>query len=374
VCSSDLFGCFAEAAARLALAGVEGWKPDLVHAHDWQAALVPAWLAREGQRPATLLSIHNLAYQGCIGHDEFTALGLPPAWWDVEIGEFWGAFNFLKAGIASADALSTVSPQYAREIQTPGFGQGLDDRLRRRAPELHGILNGIDTAVWDPARDPLLAARYDVVSRHQGKAVNKAALQEEMGLSGEPKTLLVGIVSRFAGQKGIDAVLAARPAWAALPVQLAVLGAGERDIERGLSALAQALPGKVAVRFGYDERLAHRIEAGADAFLMPSRFEPCGLNQMYSQRYGTVPLVRAVGGLVDTVVEASPAALAEGRATGFLFEHSDGGGVCYVLERALALHGTPDWERLQTAGMARDFSWAWAAQAYARLYRSLLRP
>ncbi|MDP3856424.1 MAG: glycogen synthase GlgA [Stagnimonas sp.] len=367
------FGCFAEAAARLALEGIGGWQPDLVHAHDWQAALVPAWLALQERRPATLLTIHNLAYQGCVDAAEFRALGLPESWWRVEVGEFWGSFSFLKAGISSADALSTVSPQYAREIQTAEFGQGLDGCLRQRGDQLFGILNGIDTALWDPATDPLLVARYDRRTRLAGKAVNKAALQAELGLAPEPERLLVGIVSRLAEQKGIDAVLAAHDCWASLPLQLAVLGGGDARLEQGLADLARQLPGRVAVRLGYDERLAHRIEAGADAFLMPSRFEPCGLNQMYSQRYGTVPLVRAVGGLADTVTDASPAALAAGDATGVRFNHSDAGGVRYALERALELYAGPDWAGLQAAGMARDFSWAPAAQAYQQLYRSLLR-
>ena len=367
------FGCFAEAAAHLALEGLGGWQPDLVHAHDWQAALVPAWLASQARRPATLLTIHNLAYQGCVDAAEFRTLGLPASWWRVEFGEFWGSFCFLKAGITSADALSTVSPQYAREIQTTEFGQGLDGCLRQRSGQLSGILNGIDTALWDPATDPLLATRYDYQSRLAGKAANKAALQAELGLAPEPERLLVGVVSRLAEQKGIDAVLAAHDCWAALPLQLVVLGSGELRLEQGLAELARQLPGRVAVRLGYDERLAHRIEAGADAFLMPSRFEPCGLNQMYSQRYGTVPLVRAVGGLADTVTDASPAALATGCATGVRFNHSDAGGVRYALEQALALHASRDWERLQAAGMARDFSWARAAQAYQQLYQSLLR-
>lgn len=365
------FGCFAQAAAQLALAGVGDWTPEIVHAHDWQAALVPAWLAQQPARPATLLTIHNLTYQGCINRNEFEALALPSPWWDVEFGEFWGSFGFLKAGIASADALSTVSPGYAREIQTAVFGHGLDDRLRSRAGHLYGILNGIDDVVWNPASDPLLVARYSLDQVGSGKAINKAALQAELGLTADPSALLVGIVSRFADQKGLDAVIDAADGWRELPVQLAVLGAGDPALEAGMSALAQSLPGRVALRLGYDEALAHRIEAGADAFLMPSRFEPCGLNQMYSQRYGTVPLVRAVGGLADTVVDADPDTLASGQATGIHFGHSDAGGVRHALRRALALWGTPDWRRLQQAGMARDFSWTVAAQAYAAVYRKL---
>lgn len=365
------FGCFSEAAARLALDGVAGWRPQRVHAHDWQAALVPAWLARAPKRPRTLLTLHNLAYQGRIGTDEFRALGLPSDWWRQDHGEIWGAFSFLKAGIATADALTTVSPRYAAEIQTAEFGCGLETHLRHHAHRVHGILNGIDTEVWNPARDPLLAAPYDAITVVAGKAANKAALQAELGLAAEPRRLLVGIVSRFAEQKGMDAVLAAAEAWAGLPVQLAALGSGDPQLEKGFVALAARLPGRVALRLGYDERLAHRIEAGADAFLMPSRFEPCGLNQMYSQRYGTVPLVRAVGGLADTVADATPAALAAGQATGIRFEHSDAGGVRYALERALALYERKDWARLQAAGMARDWSWAAAAEAYARLYRTL---
>jgi starch synthase len=362
------FGCYAEAVARLALSGIEGWVPDVLHAHDWQAALIPCWLAENAVRPATVLTLHNLAHQGCFGHDAFTALGLPAHWWAVEIGEFWGGFSYLKAGLAMADALTAVSPRYAQEIQTPAFGQGLDDRLRLHAHKLSGILNGIDTAVWNPATDPYLSAPYSAATRAAGKAQNRRALQARMGLPEDPAPLLIGIVSRFADQKGIDAVLAALPALLQRPVQLVVLGAGDKILEAGFSAAAARYPEQLALKLGYDEALAHQIEAGADAFLMPSRFEPCGLNQLYSMRYGTVPLVRGVGGLADTVTDASPQALAAGLATGLVMDHSDAAAVLWAVDRALALHQTPHWAALQEAGMAQDFSWHRAAADYAALY------
>ena len=366
------FGCFAEAAAQLALDGVQGWRPDLVHAHDWQAALIPAWLAEQPQRPATLLTIHNLAYQGWFDHDLFTELGLPSAWWDADVGESWGGFSFLKAGLHFADALTTVSPNYAREIQTAEFGHGLDERLRLYSSKLLGLLNGIADGVWNPATDAYLPSRYDASTVSVGKAANKAALQAELGLKIDPDCLLVGCISRFAEQKGMDAVLAAAPMLLTRPLQLVVLGAGDKGLEAGFAALARAHPDRIALGVGYNEPLAHRIEAGADVFLMPSRFEPCGLNQLYSLRYGTLPLVRNVGGLADSVVNATPQTLADSSATGVWFGNTDGGGVCYAVDRALALFRTPHWTGMQHAGMAQDFSWRHAAREYAALYARVL--
>lgn len=361
------FGCFSEVAARLALAGVNGWCPDLVHAHDWHAALALAWLGETSTRPRTVLTIHNLAYQGCCEWSEFAALGLPPHWWQVEIGEFWGRFSFLKAGLMRADAVTTVSPTYAREIATPASGCGLDDRLHHCI----GILNGIDTGVWNPATDAHLTTRYDARTVKAGKAVNKALLQAEFGLPPEPDLLLVGIVSRLSAQKGIDAVLAAAEGWCSMPLQIIVLGVGEPGIEQALLQKAAAMPNRLAVKLGFDERLAHLIEAGADAFLMPSRYEPCGMNQMYSQRYGTVPLVRRTGGLADTVVDASAQALAEGRATGIGFNDCDAQGVSYALDRAVELFHGLHWAALQARGMAQDFSWSASAAHYQALYQGL---
>jgi len=362
------FGCFAEVAARLSLAGVNGWCPDLVHCHDWHAALTAAWLGETIIRPRTVLTIHNLAYQGVCEWNEFAALQLPKAWWHVDIGEFWGGFSFLKAGLMRADAVTTVSTTYAREIATPSLGCGLDDRLHRCI----GILNGIDTAVWNPATDLHLPQRYDAASVQAGKAANKAVLQAEFGLPVEPDVLLVGMVSRLAAQKGIDALLAGAEGWCSMPLQVVVLGVGDADLEQGLLDLAAAMPNRLAVRLSFDERLAHLIEAGADAFLMPSRFEPCGMNQMYSQRYGTVPLVRRVGGLADTVVDATETALEGQAATGITFNDCDAQGVCYGLDRALELYRTPHWYAMQQRGMASDFSWQHAALRYRTIYQSLM--
>lgn len=364
------FGCYAEAVARLAMGeGGTGWTPDIVHANDWQAGLVPSWLAEHVRRPRTVFTIHNLAFQGVHSHAEFEALGLPQRWWHHEQLEFHGGFSFMKGGIVHADALTTVSPTYALEIQTPAFGYGLDGLLRHRAKVLSGILNGIDDEFWNPEKDPLIPQRYTAATVDEGKAANKASLQAEMGLAVEADAVLIGIVSRMAYQKGTDLTLAALPKLLQLPVQFAVLGSGEKAEERGWQQAAALNPDRVAVRIAYDEGLAHRIEAGADLFLMPSRYEPCGLNQMYSQRYGTPPLVHRTGGLADTVTDATPHALKDGNATGVTFDNADVGGVLYGVRRGVELMRDPVLRRqLRRAGMARDFSWSAAAREYLKLY------
>ncbi|MEW6167329.1 MAG: glycogen synthase GlgA [Pseudomonadota bacterium] len=362
------FAVFCEAIARLAAGAVPGWRADCVHLNDWQTGLAPLYLPAAG-RPRTVFTIHNLAYQGVYDRDTYDALGLPPQHWHMRALEFHGRFSFLKAGLVFADVLTTVSPSYAREIQTAEQGHGLDGVLRERAAALHGLLNGIDDAVWNPATDPALDMRYDRCSFALGKAANRSALRSALGLA-DDSSLLVGVISRLAYQKGTDLLLAARAQLRELPLQLVVLGSGERAQEQALRAWAAGEPERVAVHIGYDEALAHRINAGADCILMASRYEPCGLNQMYAQRYGTVPIVRRVGGLADTVVDATDAALADGSATGIQFEHADVGGLLYGLRRALELYAQPQvWRALQRAGMRRDFSWRHAAQAYVALYR-----
>jgi starch synthase len=366
------FGLFAQALAQLAADGAADFRPDVLHANDWHTGLALPWLRERAARPGTLFTIHNLAYQGVFPAAEAAALGLPPAWWHLEGVEFHGELSHLKAGIACADAISTVSPSYAREIQHPAHGFGLDGLLRARSAALHGILNGIDERAWDPARDPALVARYDAATVEDGKAACKLALQRELGLDHGRPSLLVAMVARFTHQKGTDLLLEAAPQLDDLPLQFAILGRGEPALQHALERWAAAHPGRVALRIGHDEACAHRIFAGADAFLMPSRYEPCGLTQMYAQRYGTVPVVRRTGGLADTVTDATPATLRDGTATGVHFEHADAGGVAWGLRRAAALHGDPPhWRALQRAGMARDFSWRHVAGDYLALYRRL---
>jgi len=338
------------------------WRPDIVHCHDWPAALAPVYLHFEAQRAATVMTIHNLAFQGNFDPALLSALELPPASFHVEGVEFHGRLSFLKGGIAYADALTTVSPSYAREIQTEALGCGLDGLLRRRREALSGILNGIDVAAWNPAADPHIAQPYDAQTL-EAKAANKVALQRHMGLAPDEDLPLLGMVTRLTHQKGCDLVAAAAEELAAMPAQLAVLGKGEAQHEDALRALAARHPGRIAVHIGFSEALAHAIEAGADAFLMPSRFEPCGLNQMYSQRYGTPPVARATGGLVDTIVDG---------VTGFLFESAEPAALAAAARRALAAYRDPTrWARIQQAGMKRDFSWTAAARRYADLYARL---
>ncbi len=366
------YGCFAEAIARLALGeGCGGWKADVVHGNDWQTGLAAAWLKLlRDPAPRCVFTIHNLAYSGLFPRSAFEALGLPPGWWAIEGLEFHGQMSMLKAGLHWADAITTVSPNYAREIRTARFGQGFEGLLEHLSPRLHGILNGIDETFWNPATDPYLAQTYNAASLRAGKAANRAALSAELGLPQDNGKLLVGLIGRLTEQKGFDVVLAALPELMQLPIQLAMLGAGDRILEASFAAAAARYPGRIGLKLGYDERLAHRIEAGADLFLMPSRFEPCGLNQMYSQRYGTVPVVHRVGGLADTVVDASPRTLKNGTATGVVFNDVDVGGVVWGIRRGLELLADPVARvGLQYSGMSRDFSWTTAAKQYLALYR-----
>ncbi|HXW75790.1 MAG TPA: glycogen synthase GlgA, partial [Candidatus Eremiobacteraceae bacterium] len=297
------FALLSQAAWRVASdPALLGWSPDVVHANDWPTGLVPALIAtRPGAtRARTVFTIHNLAYPGMFAAGVFPALGLPPEAFGVDGVEFYGDVSYMKAGIFYADRVTTVSPTYAREIQTPAFGCGFDGLLASRRADLTGILNGVDYARWNPESDEHIAAPYSVASL-AGKAICKAALQREYGLPERDDVLLLGNVSRLVPQKGLDLLLAALPLLAEVPLQLALLGTGERDLERGFIDAATALPQTVGVRIGFDDALAHRIEAGADAFVMPSRFEPCGLNQLYSLKYGTPPIVHRVGGLADSV-------------------------------------------------------------------------
>ncbi len=362
--------------AALEVPAAVGLSPDIVHLHDWQTAL-GAWLLRTEKAgdprlggARCVFTIHNLAYQGMFPKEMLVEVGLP---WDVftlEAMEFHDQLNFMKAGLVYADALTTVSPTYAREIMTVEGGHGLDSLLRLRRHDLLGILNGIDAVQWDPSRDPHLPAGYGPGDL-AGKAVCKAALQREMGFPERTRVPLVAMIGRLAEQKGVDLVLEALPEILALDLQLAVLGSGRLDWEAALSRQARERPDRLAVRAGFDDGLAHRLEAGADLFLMPSRFEPCGLNQLYSLRYGTAPVVRAVGGLEDTVEDYDGAR----RGTGFKFREYQARAMMTALRRALDVwRDGRAWRGLVERGMAQDFSWDRSAAGYEALYRRLVQP
>jgi len=373
------FGCFSEAIAMLALGGVPdtaGWIPQVVHLNDWHTGLAAMHLRRAGTQnaPAVVFSIHNLAYQGVFSRDEFDALGLPPQEWNMQALEFYGGFSFMKAGLLYSDAIATVSPTYAREIQTPAFGERLEGVLRTRAAVLHGITNGIDTKTWDPATDPYLVNRYTADTAIEGRRANKLALQRAVGLRESADAPLFAFIGRLAEQKGADLLPGLDAQLERNGAQLFVLASGDEWLENVLAKWPARAAGRVAVHVGYDEGLSHRVESAADFLLMPSRFEPCGLNQMYSQRYGTIPVVRRTGGLADTVVDSGDDAGHQSIATGIFFNHADAGGIAYGVDRALGLiRDESRFRQVQQAGMATDFDWGLAAGEYLDLYAQVQR-
>jgi starch synthase len=372
------FGIFSRVAALLSgpQTPLPDWLPDVVHCNDWQSGLVPAYLhymrAADKQSYAkSVMSIHNLIFQGSFPTEWVGRLGLPPESYQMHGLEYYGNMSFLKAGIYYADSLTTVSPTYAREIQTPEFGFGMEGLLSTRKNDIHGILNGINIREWDPARDTHLAQHYDE-SRLQGKKAVKKALQTSMGLSGDDSPLL-GVVSRLTSQKGLDMLLEVAEALLEQGCQIAMLGSGDHALENGFLRLAEAHPKRVGVSIGYNEALSHQIMAGADIFIMPSRFEPCGLNQMYGLRYGTPPVVTHTGGLADSVQDTNPASLAEGRATGFLMAAPQSAELLAATLRAMEHYRNPDvWHQIQHNGMRQDLSWGKSAREYLRVYRSLV--
>lgn len=350
------------------------WTPDVVHANDWQTGLVPVWMLLERIDRPTLFTVHNLHYRGDFAPEVLADLGLPGWLNHPDALEFYGRIAFMKGGLVFADALSTVSPTYAREIQTPVLGEGLDGLLRHRQQVLHGVLNGIDTALWNPATDPHLPAHYDAHDL-SGKAQIKRALQAEMGLAVRDDLPLLGCIARLVPQKGIDLILDILSELIHLPVQLVFLGSGIPELEDRLRYACASAPGSVAGRIGFDEGLAHRIEAGSDLFLMPSRFEPCGLNQLYSLRYGTPPLVHHSGGLADSIVDTHEASLADGTATGFVFSPPTPWALLDAVRRALHCYRQPEqWTKVVRTAMAQDFSWNHSARSYLRIYQGLQRP
>lgn len=344
------------------------WQPDVLHCNDWHTGPAIALTHLHESRPRTVFTIHNLAHMGMFDYATFEQLQLPAHFFSGEAMEFYGRFCFMKGGLVYADWITTVSPTYAEEICYSPGGMGLEGLLSHRREHLVGILNGIDEQVWNPRTDPLLAANYDVASL-DGKLLNKRALQAQLGLECSDELPLFGFVGRLAQQKGLELLLPVLDELLASPAQLVVLGTGDPVLEEALQSLAECHPDSVAVILAYNETLAHRIEAAADIFLMPSLFEPCGLNQLYSLRYGTLPLVRAVGGLADTVTDATAENLAAGTATGFVFAEPQPSALLDAARRALDLWQDQDsWHRLQEAAMGQEFSWECSAHSYLELY------
>ena len=364
------FALFSQAVTELAINPASlDWAPELVHCHDWQTGLVPALLALHNPRPATVFTIHNLAYQGNIMQNHYAELGLPAALFHANGVEFYGQASYIKGGIAYADRINTVSPRYAQEIQSETFGNGLDGLLKSRQARVSGILNGIDIDEWNPETDQHLPANYSAEDMF-GKAKNKSALQKRLGLPETPDIPVFGVISRLAEQKGIDVIVDAIEHFGDLSFQLVVLGSGETDLQNRLNNLQQKHPQHVAVSIGFDESLSRLIEAGADVFIMPSRYEPCGLNQLYSLRYGTLPLVTRVGGLVDTVIDYQNN---PHEANGFLIEEANPDALVHGLHRALALYGNNQvWQQLQHNGMEAQFSWDISASLYLQLYSAAI--
>ncbi|MHB0964090.1 MAG: glycogen synthase GlgA [Gemmatimonadaceae bacterium] len=370
--NAQRFAALGAAAADVARGAVAGFVPDIVQAHDWQAALAVALLHySSGRRPGTVMTVHNLAFQGKFPRELLEVVGLPPRAFAADGVEYYGDIGYLKAGLALADRVTTVSPTYAAEIRSPEHGMGLDGLLRHRTNVLTGILNGIDTDVWNPATDPHLTASYD--ARRLGRrAANRMALQARMDLALDPDALLVGVVSRLTWQKGLDLLPDVLPALIALGGQLALLGSGDFALEAALLDAAAAHPDRISVSIGYDESLAHQIQGGVDALLVPSRFEPCGLTQLCALRYGAVPVVAHAGGLADTVIDANEMAVAASAGTGVVFAPDSPDALGFALERVAKLHRDPrSWQQTQRRGMKTDVSWARPATQYASLFRAL---
>jgi starch synthase len=368
------FGLLSYVAALLSTGGSPyPWLPDIVHCNDWQTGLVPMYLRYvTGEKAKSVITLHNLGYQGIFPPETTTRLGLPPQALSIEGVEYFGKMSFLKGGLQAAERITTVSPTYAEEIQREPMGMGMQGLLSFRRDVLVGILNGIDTDAWDPDNDPYIE-RYYNASRLAHKEDNRRALRSRMKLRDEAEVPLFATVGRLTHQKGLDVLADVAAELIKFPAQLAVLGSGEAQLQLRLQSLARAHPGRIAVQVGFDEGLSHQIEAGADIFVMPSRYEPSGLNQMYSQRYGTPPVVHATGGLKDSVVDTTPATIADKTATGFVFEPLSPETVLAACRRAADYYRNKRlWRQIQKNGMGRDFSWESSARKYLDLYRGLV--
>jgi starch synthase len=366
------FAALSRAAATVAEVGVGGFKPDIVHVHDWQAALTLAFL-KYGPASATpsVITVHNLAFQGQYAADIFPALGLPQAAFSIDGVEYYGGVGYLKAGLQCSWAITTVSPTYAQEIRTPEFGMGLNGLINTRQAQVHGIVNGIDIDVWNPETDKDIAKQYSAKKMNDREA-NRRALAKRFKLTGDGPVFIV--ISRLTYQKGLDVLAASIDQLVSMGGRLCLLGTGDAVIEASIVAAAARHPGKVGVVIGYDEALSHLMQAGGDAILIPSRFEPCGLTQLYGLRYGCIPVVARTGGLADTVIDANDAALSMAVATGVQFAPVDYGPMQDAIRRTIALYrDKPTWEAMQQAGMRADVSWARSAARYANLYKSLVK-
>ncbi len=346
------------------------WPPDIVHCNDWQTGLIPALLAKEVTRPATIFTIHNLAYMGLFSWNTFEELGLPHDLWDMDKMEFHGQFAFIKGGLSAADHITTVSPTYAQEVQTSEFGYGLEGLLQARSHQMSGILNGIDHTLWNPATDKLIDHNYSK-TKLSSKLKNKTSLQTHFALPPKKAIPLLVTVGRIVEQKGYDLLIKALPELMLMDIQIALLGSGDKYLETQLIAAAQEHPEKLSVRIGYDEVLAHKMEAGADVFLMPSKFEPCGLNQLYSLKYGTIPIVNPVGGLADSIIDIKPN---PAKATGIYLTQSSPEALIQAVETTVNLfHNPPQWQKLIKTAMSQDFSWKNSAKQYLTLYKTVLK-
>ena len=373
--NAERFTVFSRAVAEMArdLPGKK-WLPDVIHCHDWQTGLVPAFLSLQQPRPATVFTIHNLAYDGHFSQQNFIDLGLPASWWSVEYVEFYGGLSMLKAGMVFADRVTTVSPTYAKEICTPKFGYRYEGILRSLGTKLSGILNGIDLTIWNPETDTYLAKNYSAKKQcTAGKAKNKQFLLNRAGFNktADKTAPLMGFIGRLVEQKGIDMIIRTAPVlFETSNVNMVILGSGHMAYEAEIQQLAEDYPGRLYVHIGYSEELAHQIEAGCDIFLMPSRFEPCGLNQMYSLRYGTLPVVHHTGGLADTVTDAQIDTIKNKTATGFVFYHETDEALREAIQRALVLYTQSSvWKQLCHTAMLSPLGWERSAAEYLKLYR-----
>ena len=368
------FAIFCLAAVNISLNKLDlNWQPDVVHCNDWQSGLVPALLSLHNKRPATVFTIHNLAYQGVFDQQTFVDLHLPDEFWHMDGVEFYGQLSFIKGGLAYADKITAVSPNYANEILQAEYGYGLDGLLKSRVEDLSGIINGIDDKYWNPGTDDFLKQKYNRRSLNK-KSINKTELQKELALPVDVSIPMIGMVSRLVEQKGLDIILDSLSTLLTLPAQLVILGTGEIHYEMQLSKWALKHPDRLKVIIGYDESLAHRIEAASDIYLMPSTFEPCGLNQLYSLRYGTLPVVTHVGGLADTVVDASEKNIANGTANGFVLKAKSASALLSSIKRVLTLYQKPGvWRQLQINAMSGDLSWQTSAEQYIALYQQALK-
>ena len=371
--NAERFSTFADIAIDMAMDTLGlAWKPDVLHCNDWQTGLIPAKLQQYADRPATLFTIHNMAYLGLFSRSIFNHLNLPEEWWDWNHLEFHGQFSFLKAGILYADQVNTVSRTYAEQICTHEYAYGMEGLLNHRSDRLSGILNGIDYQEWNPELDPLIAENFNVDSL-SSKYGNKKALQASSNLPITEEIPLIGMIGRMVEQKGYDLVEKIIPQLMNHRVQIVILGSGDKNLEQRFLGLENQFPDRLSVTIGYDETLAHQIEAGSDMFLMPSRFEPCGLNQLYSLRYGTVPIVNNTGGLADSVVDTNDESIKNKTATGFKFYHPHANQLLSSVVKALNTYENPNiWRQIQENGMRTDNSWSHSAQNYLSTYRKAI--